>query len=269
MDSTWPNILARRDLLRELTLTELKSRTAETRLGFVWWLVDPLVMMGIYWLVVVAIFGRGAHYAPYPVFVLCALLPWKHLQSGLADAAKLLRNNEGVIKAIPFPTMVLPLANVLSGFLYFLAGLAVLLAAALAAGRPAGLSLLQLPALMVAQLLLVSSASLVATCLGALIRDLQGFLTHVLRVLFYASPTLYGTDLVAERLGGEGLRAFVPSLYMLNPLAILIEGYRQAIFYGGFLEARHWVVLAAEAAALFALGQRIYRHYDRRVIKFL
>lgn len=271
MDSTWPNIVARRDLIRELTLSELRSRSAESRFGWVWWLIDPLIMMLIYWGIVVGIFGRGASYAPYPVFVLCALLPWKHLQSALSAAAKLLRNNEGVIKAIPFPTMVLPMSNVLAGLAYFLAGLVVLVAAALLSGRPLGASLLQLPALMAAQLLLVTAASLIATCFGALIRDLSGFLTHVTRVGFYFSPTLYGFDLVRERAAGlPGVWAeLVPVLYMLNPFAILIEGYRSALFRGDFLAAPHWAVLAVETALLFAVGQRVYRYYDRRVIKFL
>ena len=271
MDSSWPNIVSRRDLLRELTLSELRASSAESRLGWLWWLIDPLIMMLIYWGIVVGIFGRGEHYRPFPVFVLCALLPWKHLQSALTNAAKLLRNNEGVIKAIPFPTMVLPLANVLAGFSYFLAGLVVLLTAAVLWGRPMGLSLLQLPPLMAAQLLLVASVSLVATSFGALIRDLSGFLTHVTRVMFYATPALYGVDLVRERAAHLGGAAgeWIPVIYMLNPFAILIEGYRQAIFYGGFLEAHYWVVLALESVVLFAIGQRVYRYYDRRVIKFL
>ena len=50
---------------------------------------------------------------------------------------------------------------------------------------------------------------------------------------------------------------------------ILIEGYRRAILYGDFLAAPHWAVLAVESLVLFAIGQRIYRYYDRRVIKFL
>jgi ABC-type polysaccharide/polyol phosphate export permease len=271
MDSTWPNLVSRRDLLRELVSSELRSRSAESRLGWVWWLIDPLIMMLIYWGIVVGIFGRGGHYTPYPVFVLCALLPWKHLQSALTNAAKLLRNNEGVIKAIPFPTMVLPIANVLSGLAYFGAGLVVLLAAALAWGLPLGLPLVQLPALIGAQLLLVTSLSLVATSFGALIRDLSGFLTHITRVLFYFCPTLYGVDLIYERAAHlrEPWGSWLPTIYMLNPFAILIEGYRQAIFYGDFLALHHWVVLALESVVLFAIGQRIYRYYDRRVIKFL
>ena len=271
MDSTWPNIVARRDLIRELTLSELRSSSAESRFGWVWWLIDPLIMMLIYWGIVVGIFGRGSHYQPYPVFVLCALLPWKHLQSALTSAARLLRANEGVIKAIPFPTIVLPMSNVLAGFAYFVAGLVVLLVAAVVAGLPLGLPLLQLPPLMAAQLALVTSLSLVATSFGALIRDLPGFLVHVTRVGFYACPALYGLDLVRERaakLGGS-LGEWIPTLYMLNPFAILIEGYRRAIFYGSVLELHHWVVLAVESVLLFAMGQRVYRYYDRRVIKFL
>lgn len=271
MDSSWPNLLSRRDLLRELVSSELRSRSAESRLGWLWWLIDPLIMMLIYWGIVVGIFGRGGHYSPFPVFVLCALLPWKHLQSALTNAAKLLRNNEGVIKAIPFPTIVLPIANVLSGFAYFLAGMVVLLGAALAFGSPLGPALVQLPALMGAQLLLVTSLSLVATSFGALIRDLSGFLTHITRVAFYFSPTLYGVDLVRERAAQlqEPWSSWIPTLFMLNPFAILIEGYRRAIFYGDFLAAPHWAVLAVESVVLFAIGQRIYRYYDRRVIKFL
>ena len=271
MDSTWPNLVSRRDLIRELTLSELRSRSADSRFGWVWWLVDPLIMMLIYWGIVVGIFGRGGHYKPYPVFVLCALLPWKHLGSALSNAAKLLRTNEGVIKAIPFPTMVLPMANVLAGLAYFAAGLAVLLLAALIFGLPLGVPLIQLPGLAVAQLLLVLAFSLVATSYGALIRDLSGFLVHVTRVLFYACPALYGIDLVKERAAklAAPWDQWVPALYMLNPFAILIEGYRQAIFYGGFLDSFHWVVLYVEAGLLFLLGQRIYRYYDRRVIKFL
>ena len=167
--------------------------------------------------------------------------------------------------------MALPIANVLSGLAYFAAGLVVLLVAALVAGLPLGVSLIQLPALALAQLLLVLACSLVATSFGALIRDLSGFLTHVTRVLFYACPALYGVDLVRERTAqlAAPWDQWVPALYMLNPFAILIEGYRQAIFYGGFLDAFHWGVLLVESALLFCVGQRIYRYYDRRVIKFL
>ena len=57
---------------------------------------------------------------------------------------------------------------------------------------------------------------------------------------------------------------------MMNPLAILFTGYRDAIFYGRFLAGEHWVVLTVTSSAIvFAIGYRVFQHFDRRVIKFL
>lgn len=274
MISNWTNLVARRDLVRELTLTELRSQSQRTSLGWLFWLVDPLVMMLIYWAVVVGIFGRGASYAPYPVFILCALLPFKHLSASLAGASNVLRNREALIKSIPFPTMALPLTIVLAAFWNFLCGMVVLIAAAVAFGRPMGVALLQLPGLVALQLVVVTGLALAAACAGALVRDLSGFLTHILRVGFYASPTLYGVDLVRERLvgaewSGVAVGDWLYALYMANPFAMLITGYRDALFYGELLPARLWAVLAVEAGVLLLVGYRVYRHFDRRVIKFL
>lgn len=274
MTSTFANLVARRDLLRELTLSEFRSSANESQLGWLWWLIDPAITMLIYWFVVVGVLGRGTEYAPYPVFILCALLPWKHTSGALNSACRILRSRENLIKSIPFPTMVLPLSLVLSGFGYFLFGLAVLLCAALASGRPLGGALVQLPALMSLQIVLVAGLTLAVASVGALIRDLSGFLGHLLRVVFYLSPTLYGADLVQERFG-HGVLAHtavldaLARLYMLNPLAILFTGYRHAIFYGTFLEPQHWLVLTCESLVLFLLGYRVFQRYDRRVIKFL
>jgi ABC-type polysaccharide/polyol phosphate export permease len=56
---------------------------------------------------------------------------------------------------------------------------------------------------------------------------------------------------------------------MMNPLAILFTGYREAIFYGRFLAGEHWVVLTVSSLIVFAIGYRVFQHFDRRVIKFL
>ncbi len=275
MISNWSNLVARRDLLRELTLAELRAQSQETRLGWVFWLVDPLIMMLIYWGVVVGIFGRGEAYAPYPVFILCAMLPFKHFTSSLNGSAKILRGRDSLIKSIAFPTMALPLTIVLAGFSNFLFGMIVLLATAAAFQLPLTfLSMLQVLPLMALQLVLVTGLCLAVACFGALVRDLSGFLGHVTRMLFYVCPTLYGVDLVAQRftkgaLGQYAWSEWIPTLYMLNPFAILFTGYRDALFYGQIIELRSWALLGAESFVVLLLGYRLYQYFDRRVIKFL
>jgi ABC-type polysaccharide/polyol phosphate export permease len=286
MISNVTNLLARRDLLRELVRSELRSSTAETKLGWLWWFLDPLLLMLIYWAIVVGILGRGKEqYAPYPVFLLCAIITWKHFASAAGTSTKILRVKEPLIKAIPFPTMVLPLSQVLSNFLFFSFGIAVVFVASILAGgkNHSGdyAPLVQVPALMVLQIVIVAGFALPLSCFGVLLTDLSGLIVHLLRIGFYVSPGLFGIDMVKDALKRldpkaaeiawlpENLSAILFSVYMLNPFAILITGYRNAIFYGQYLEGRYWLILAVEAVILFFIGYRIFQHYDRRVIKFI
>ena len=137
MISNLPNLIARRDLLRELVLSELRSSTAQTRLGWLWWLLDPLLMMLVYWLIVVELFGRGGgNYSPYWIFVFIGLITWKQFAGTISKASGVLSRRQTLIRAVPFPTMVLPIASVMSTFFFFLCGFAVLIVMMLVSPAP-------------------------------------------------------------------------------------------------------------------------------------
>jgi len=165
---------------------------------------------------------------------------------------------------------------VLSGLVYFLFGFVILLAAAMVWPSPlhsgAIVPLVQVPMLMVLQVAVITGICLTLSSLGVLIRDLGSFMTYVLRIGFYISPGLYGIDLVKDvlytRLGAT-LGAAAYFLYLLNPFALLITGYRDCVFYGQFLPLNLWIILFIEATVLLLTGHWIYQHYDRQVIKFL
>jgi ABC-type polysaccharide/polyol phosphate export permease len=281
MLSNLTNIIARRDLLKSLILSEFQSSTAQMRLGWLWWLLDPLLLMGVYWGVMVVILGRGnISYQPYWIFLFCGLIAWKHLAESAAKATNVLRARDQLIKSVSFPTIVLPIAIVFSGFGFFLFGMVVLLVLTLSAAllgllvEHSGslLPLIQLPGLMILQLIIVTAIVLPLACLGALIRDLSPFISHLLRIAYYLSPGLYGIDLIQRFLMdefGPTHGSWLFKIYMLNPFAILISGYRDSIFYGKFMPPYFWVMLLIEAVLLLFIGYRIYLYYDRRVIKFL
>ena len=276
MISSLGNLVARRDLLGALVASELKASSAGTKLGWLWWLLDPVLMMLIYWAIFAGLLGRGgAIYAPYPIFIFCALVVWKHLSSAASKSTRVLISNEAVIKSVPFPTIALPVSLVLSGLVYFLFGFAVLLAASIAwrGQHHSGnlLPLAQVPALVVLQVMIVTGICLPLATLGVLVKDVSAFTTHLLRVGFYVSPGLYGHELVRDLLerylGAAGSAGYF--IYMLNPFAGLITGYRDCVFYGRFIEPGSWAVLVIEAALVLWLGNVFYRHYDRRAIKYL
>jgi ABC-type polysaccharide/polyol phosphate export permease len=277
MNSNWANLVARRDLLRELVVTDLRVSTAQTRLGWLWWVLDPLLMMLIYSTIVIGLLGAGkARYAPYWIFIFIALVTWKQLTTTLSKSCLELTRKKALIRAIPFPTMLLPLSQALSSFAHFLFGFAIIAVVSLFATLPhhsgSHLPLLQIPLLFVLQLGVVAGLSLPLACLGVSYRDVGSLVPHLTRVGFYLSPGLYGVDMVHEKLldkFGESTAELAFSAYMLNPFAILIDGYRQSILYGEFIEPRYWLILVLEAALFLILGYRYFQRHDRAVIKFL
>jgi len=264
MLSNIKNLIAKRSLLGAFVMNEINSQSAETRLGWFWWLLDPFIMMLTYWILVGKLFGAGKRWDPYPVFIMCGLLPWKHLSGSLTRSTAIFRNQNALIKSVPFPTMMLPLSLVLSEMVYFGFGMSVLLVTAILWGVPLSFSLVQIPVLMAFQTLIVAGLCIIMSGIGALIRDLSNFMSHLLRVGFYCCPGIYGIDFIRERLGET-----FTCLYMMNPFSILIVGYRQAVYYGVMLEGKYWAVLGIESILLFFIGYFVFQYYDRRVIKFI
>ena len=121
-----------RVLVQYLTLSTLKAGQHNTILGYVWWVLDPLLLMLVYFVLVEVIFQRGVEH--YPVFVLCAVVPWKWFSSSLLGSMASLVGKERLIKQVVFPKIVLPLSQVLSNLVSFAFGLGVLFLFVLGSG---------------------------------------------------------------------------------------------------------------------------------------
>ena len=130
MRSTAGNLWARRHLLRTLVVSNLKRQNRNSALGYLWWLLDPVLMTAVYYVVVAVLFDRGGHNQPYILFLVCGLLPWKAFSDSCSQSIGSVKGASGIIRAISFPKAVLPLSLVLSGAVYF--GFALLVVVGLA-----------------------------------------------------------------------------------------------------------------------------------------
>src|SRR5262249_2203043 len=146
-----------RTLIGVLTARELKARYRGSVLGFVWSLLNPLLMLAVYTVVFQVIFpSRNDATRPYTLFLFSGLLPWNWLSASLTDAASSLLANGSLLKKILFPAEVLPVVSVLAQGAHFLLALPILLVALAAGawgafGAPVnvGWPLLQAPAIVV------------------------------------------------------------------------------------------------------------------------
>jgi lipopolysaccharide transport system permease protein len=244
--------LSRRRLIAYLVRADLRKTGADTLLGNLWWIIDPLLQMAVYSLLV-TIIGRGGDIADYPLFIFAAILPWKWFDSAIKDGVASVVSQERLIKQIYFPKLVLPVGASFGGVVSFAFGL-IPLAAMMILFFPAHLSpwLLLIPVVAVVQLLFTSALAIGLAALNVFYRDIGNVMRHVMRFWFFLSPTLYGLEQVTKL---SNKSEVVRIWYEINPWTHILGSYRNLIYYG---TAPDWIgLLAVAVVSVFLLAGAI------------
>jgi ABC-type polysaccharide/polyol phosphate export permease len=243
------DVWSRRRLIRYLVRADMKKKGADTLLGNLWWVIDPLLQMVVYAILVTIIFQQDIE--AYPLFIFAAILPWKWFTSSMGDATVAVSGHDRLIKQVQFPKVVLPVSAVLAGIVQFGFGL-IPLVGLLVLFYPSHLSawLFLIPAVAVVQLVFTLGLGFAVAAVNVFFRDIGNVIRHLLRLWFYLSPGLYGAAVV------DGLTADYPTigaLLKLNPFYTMLNAYRDLIYYG---RSPDWlalgVVLAVSAVGLLA-----------------
>jgi ABC-type polysaccharide/polyol phosphate export permease len=227
-------IVDRRRLTRYLVGAELKRTHADTTFGQLWWVVDPLLQMAVYYILVTIIFQRKT--PDFPLFLFAAILPWKWFSTTLNEAALSVTGRQSLIRQVQFPKIVLPTASVVAGSVSFCFGLIALAIVYTFYLHRLSAWVLAIPLIAVVQFVFTLAAGIFLSAANAFFRDVQNILRHGLRLWFYLSPALYTLDAISKD---------HPSIYgilSLNPFAILFSSYRN-VTWG--TTAPDWVGLVA------------------------
>ncbi len=244
--SLW--LLARRDL---------RVRYSTSALGYIWSILDPLVMAGIYWFVFTQVFQRGVGHEPYIVFLLTALLPWMWFTNGVSDSTRAFLKNAKLVRSTKIPRTIWVGTIVVSKGIEFLLSLPVLAIFAIFAGATLHWEAVYFLLAIALQAVLLTGIGLIVAPLVVFFRDLERAVKLVLRFLFYASPIIYGvSDLPAQL---HVVAAF-------NPLSGIFSLYRAAFFP----EQLDWFMVAVAAgmsALALVIGLLVFRRSERAVLK--
>jgi lipopolysaccharide transport system permease protein len=248
-----------RVLIVTLVLRELRARYRGSLLGFLWSFLNPLLLMGVY-VLVFAVYLR-VPMEKYALFLFTGLLPWLWFSQSLGHATGVIVGSGGLVKRILFPAEILPLVSVLSNLANLLLSLPLLFFFLLLFGVRPGPVLAFLPLLLLIQLLLTVGLALPLAALNVHLRDVEQILANVLVLLFFLSPILYPVTTVPLTIHvGDALTLPLRPLYFLNPVAGLVQGYQNILFFG---REPHWIHLGmVTATALVALWVG-YAVFDR------
>lgn len=236
-----------REMFLGLVNREVRARYKGSALGFVWSLLNPLMMMAVYSLVF-SVYMR-INIPNYSLFLFCGLLPWGWFTTSITNATSTIVANGNLIKKVYFPLEILPLVNVTTNLINFLLSLPVLFAFMAFMHVSFTWNVLFLPVLLIVQFGLTLGFSLLLCTLNAFYRDIEQLLGPILLTWFYVTPIIYPAS---------SIPAQFKFLFYANPMAPLIESYQRIFYMGTAPSAFNLLYCAGIGALVFLIGYAIF-----------
>ena len=243
-----------RFLFEQMVRRELRRKYQGSALGVAWYVVNPLVLMGAYYLMFGVVF-KVAEHEDYPLFLMVGLVVWIFFSQSLLSAAPALLDQGSLIRKARFPRETIPAAVVTVQAVTFLAVLAVVAVVTFAL-RGVGASVVLAPVLLAALFAFVLGLSLLASVTHAYFRDVAPILAAILLPWFFISPIFFTPGDITNN---DAARA---ALEWLNPVAPFITSIRDVIWGGVWPSAPTVLYVVAAGALALAGGAALFRRME-------
>src|SRR5262245_44694995 len=245
-----------RELLWVLMKRDVQVLYKQALLGAAWAILQPVFAVVIFTLV----FGFAAHLPsdgiPYPIFAFAGVLPWTYFAEAVRRSGLGLVTDAELVRKVYFPRLIMPLANVISPLLDFVIAFGVLVIMMIFYGIMPSWKLIILPPLMIIAALLALSIGLWLGPINVRFRDIKHTLPFMIQIWMYASPIVYPLSIVPEQWR---------TLYSLNPMVGVIEGFRWAVFGQGHPNFMALGMSAIIIVILLAGGLVFSRRMERTI----
>lgn len=245
-----------RELLFFFIWRDIKVRYKQTLLGAAWAILQPVFTM----IVFSVFFGRLAKIPsdgiPYPIFSYAGLLPWTFFATGLTNGANSVVRDANLVKRVYFPRLITPISAVVGGLPDFFLAFLVLIGMMVYYDLfPTAASLLLLPLCLLLALMTSMGVGLWLSALNAEYRDVRYVVPFLTQFWMYATPVVYPSSLLDEPWR---------TLYGLNPMVSVVEGFRWSLLGQGQTVPLMFVLSAVASLALLVSGAFFFRRMERR-----
>lgn len=250
-----------KDLLVELTKRDFQQRYKGSILGVIWALLSPLLMLAVYTFIFVAVFKlkwgameTNGSKMLYTMMIFAGLIPFQIFSESVNRSVSILNQSANYIKKVVIPVEILPSSIVLSTVLNSFFSVCLLTLGKVFFLDTPNWTLVFIPLLMIPITFLSLGISLLVAAFGIYLKDLVYVIGLLVNVLFYMSPIFYSTDALPEN-----FKVFV----MFNPIAPIIEQYRDVFVSGQMFSLHEYFISAFWAFVFFIIGLIIFRYLRR------
>jgi lipopolysaccharide transport system permease protein len=241
------------DLFYFLVRRDVKVLYAQTILGFLWAILNPLIQVALFTVIFGRVAGLETDGIPYVLFSTVAIVPWTYMSESMTNSSQSLINEQYMLGKVYFPRAIFPLTPIASKLVDFGISLLLILAVLLYYGVTPTWQLLLLPFFIVLMMVVPAGIGLWLSAMAVRFRDVKFAMPFVIRMLIFTAPVLYTASAM------DPTHRF---WYSLNPIVAVIEGFR-ATLLGTPIP---WVYIlpgAVVAVLVFVTGAMYFKKMER------
>ncbi len=251
-------IIRYKELLRNLVSRDIKKRYKRSTLGFLWVILDPLLMMLIFYIIFASIFRRSIE--NYTAYVMSGIIMWQLFSQGTKVSSTAFINNRNLINKIYLPKSIFPISIVASSLAHFVFSLIPLFLIIVSSGAQPNNKIVFLPIVIALIFIFSIGISLTISTLTVFFHDVVYIYDVLLMGWMYFSAIFYPISIIPEK-----FRIFMS----LNPMYHYISLFRACIYDVSISLADHLLIGVAFALISFAIGWSIYHKYKDKIIFYL
>lgn len=253
----------RREFVWFLAVGNLRARNASTALGLLWWVIDPILLGMVYYLVFGVILKTSRGDSTFIAYLLSGMFPFYYTRASLQGGANSITQNARMLVNLRFPRLILPLAALIEGLVGFLSSVLIFIVVVgpIADVYPGKGMLVFIPTLIIHTMFNLGLGALFAR-VAVPFRDIGNVIPYVLRIWLYVSPIIWTLDFLdrAPESAQQALR--------FNPMYHFLSLYRTAL-EGSAFEPASAVIATVWAVSVFVIGVGLFVRAERTMVRYL
>lgn len=256
----------RREFAVALGLGNLKARNASTSLGLFWWVLNPMLLGGVYFLIFGILFG-GRRPDDFLIYLLSGMFPFHFTSQSMTGGANSIIQNSKLLANLRFPRLLLPISTLIEALVGFLASLVVLMVVVFVGGMVLDVGyfsfrIAYLPFIIGIHLIFNLGLSAVTARLAVPFRDINNLLPYINRIWLYLTPIIWPLSFL------DSQTATIKALVRINPMYDIVGLYRSAIL-GNPIVMDQLVGTLVWAAVIGSIGVALFVKNEGHMVRYL
>ncbi len=258
------DLWSRREFAWYLAISNLRAQNATTSLGIVWWVLNPLLLTGVYFLVFGVIFSQGRRGNPeYLAYLMSGMFGFRFTSSVIQKASNTIVSNSKLIVNMRFPRLLLPISSIIESAIGYVISIMAFFAIILpVTGNWPGWNLLYFIPIFFFHIFFSLGLGALAARLAVPFRDVSNLIPYLLRIWLYLSPIIWTVDLL------DDVPAWVEPAMNLNPMHHFLLAYRTALL-GWEFNSVHLAGTIISAVLFLVIGSISFIRFEGKLVNYL